>query len=256
MNLTQIGAFVLQVAISAGGAAALAVAIIRLGATKWIDHRFNLSLAKFKAERDEELAGVRAKHESDLALLQQKHATELAQINHRLSSRISKIHEKEFEVLPEAWLQVNATFGSVYKTVVGMKSRPQVRRLTKAQLEELILSQEFTPAQRTSILEKTGESQQAALDEAFEHKEVDDATNRQRLLQNYLLQNRIFMTDTLRDRFSAINDDLRTALINYDNSDTGARDLAREAYEILEAVKEKLPPLEQAIQERLHYMEA
>ena len=38
---------------------------------------------------------------------------ELERLKHRLSSRISKIHEKEFEVLPKAWLMLHELHGLV-----------------------------------------------------------------------------------------------------------------------------------------------
>jgi hypothetical protein len=42
---------------------------------------------------------------------------ELERLRHLLSTRVSKIHDKEFEVLPVAWLKLNDLHGAVHRAV-------------------------------------------------------------------------------------------------------------------------------------------
>jgi|ERR1035438_2272900 hypothetical protein len=65
---------------------------------KWIEQRLGIGLEKLKAAQQKELEGFKSE--------QQK---EMERLWHFLSSRISWIHEKEFEVLPKAWLMLKSS---------------------------------------------------------------------------------------------------------------------------------------------------
>jgi hypothetical protein len=68
---------------------------------KWVEHRFSKDLEAFKGKKQKELEDYKSQQQQ-----------ELERLRHRLSSRISKIHEKEFEVLPQAWLMLNDLRGA------------------------------------------------------------------------------------------------------------------------------------------------
>jgi len=80
---------------------------------KWVEQRFGIHLERFKAEQQKELEALKAEQQKELETFKAHHQTELERFRHRLSSRISKIHEKEFEVLPKAWLMLNDLHGTV-----------------------------------------------------------------------------------------------------------------------------------------------
>ncbi|MFL6465637.1 MAG: hypothetical protein ACJ73N_14665, partial [Bryobacteraceae bacterium] len=82
--------------------AGIVFALFKWAGNTWIGRFLNRNLEQFKREKQEKLEAVKAK--------QQK---ELERLRHLLSSRISKIHEKEFEVLPKAWLMLNALRGAI-----------------------------------------------------------------------------------------------------------------------------------------------
>jgi len=248
--------FFLHVLEAAGGGAVVLATIQAFG-TKWIDRHFEQKLQAFRARSDAELASFKAQHDSELSQLRQKHETDLALMNHRLTSRISRIHEKEFEVLPEAWLKINEAQGTVHMAISAFKQRPNVQILPPAQFEELLSKLELTPFQVQDINSKTGDAKQHALDKALSHKEIDTAREKQRLLQNYLIQNRIFMTKDLQGKFEEINANLRQAMSNYEiGGDHDDRGLTREAHDLISSAGLKLPALELAIQQRIHYPEA
>ena len=101
----------------------VALGLVKWFAPKWIDHRFGVRLEAFKAAQQAKLEEFK----SD----QQK---ELERLRHRLSSRISKIHEKEFEVLPRAWFMLNELHGSVVLALdLTLKFYPDFRQLPDAQ---------------------------------------------------------------------------------------------------------------------------
>ena len=74
---------------------AAAWAFLKWWGAKWIENRFSKNLEAFKGEQQKLLEVYKAEQQR-----------ELEHLRHRLSSRISKIHEKEFEVLPKAWLML------------------------------------------------------------------------------------------------------------------------------------------------------
>jgi hypothetical protein len=246
MNWIQISDFLFQVVAGAGGGAVVVVAVMRWVGDKWIDQRFNIRLATFKADREKELTQLRQKHENDLAFL-----------NHRLNSRISKIHEKEFEVLPEAWLKVNMSHGSIHRAAGGLKEVPNVQRCAEQQTLELLSKLELTEFEQQEIRSKTGDEKQRALNQVLELKDINQARENQRLLQNYLIQNQIFMTKELQQIFTEVKDQLQRALSLYESGmECGDGSMKLDAFKLAEDARDKLPALERAIQERLHYGEA
>ena len=71
--------------IASVGGAVTVITILRLFGSKWIDKYFSQKLRLFERRQQE-------------IILHQQH-----QIN-SLFSRVSKIHEKEYEVLPRVWM--------------------------------------------------------------------------------------------------------------------------------------------------------
>jgi hypothetical protein len=79
-------------------------------------------------ERDVEAFKIRLKADAD---------AEIERLRHFLSSRISKIHEKEFDILPNAWLKLNDLHGSVALALdLTFKTYPDFRMLSEAEFEE------------------------------------------------------------------------------------------------------------------------
>jgi hypothetical protein len=244
--MVDFGHFLLQAVASAGGGAVVFLAPAKWFGDKWIDQRFRLQLESFKAKRDEELEQLRQKHETDLA-----------QLNHRLNSRISKIHQKEFEVLPEARLLISRAHGSVYKAICGIKMRPDLRILSDERLEEFLSTFGLSPSQLQDIRSKDGELKRKAIDRAMTEREMNLAAEDLRLLRNHLIQNSIFLTNAIQTMCSQIAADLQNALIDYETwEDTSDHYSRREAIKLVEGIKAKLPELERAIQQRLDYMKA
>lgn len=74
--------------VAAGGLTAIAYAIFKNLGEKWLDARFDERLAAYKHEQQKELEQVRFKITA-------------------LLDRATKLHQREFEVLPEAWSLLN-----------------------------------------------------------------------------------------------------------------------------------------------------
>jgi shikimate kinase len=81
--LSEVWKQALLVVVSGGGAALLTVQFCKKFGEKWLDAQFAKRLERLKHEQAQEIEGMRRNVQWEF-------------------SRISKIHEKEFEVLPKA----------------------------------------------------------------------------------------------------------------------------------------------------------
>jgi hypothetical protein len=235
--------WLIQVGVSAG----TALALFKWIGQKWVEQRLGLSLEKFKAEQQRELESVKAE--------QQK---EIERLRHLLTSRVSKIHEKEFEFLPKAWLMLNDLHGSTALALdMTFKSYPDFRKLPDDQFEEFLTT---GPANRLTQFQKDelrkAPDRQRYFTDAMAGTYLDDANEKQRVFQNYLIEHRIFMTDDLRDKFGAVQQSLVKALTGYSAGKRSDTELVHSAYEEMNGIKAMVDDVEKAVQARLRYEEA
>jgi hypothetical protein len=95
--LTAIGAFI----VAGGGVGAIAYALFRFFSEKWLNAKFEERLAAYKHAQQKELEELRFKISA-------------------LMDRTTKLHQREFDTLPEAWTKLNDAYGAT--SVVDVKS--------------------------------------------------------------------------------------------------------------------------------------
>ena len=239
--------------------ALVALGLVKWFAPKWIDHRFRIRLEEFKAAQQAKLEEFKTEQQKELEGLKSEQQRELERLKHRLSSRISKIHKKEFEVLPKAWLMLHELHGSVILALeLTIQSFPNFEAQTQDEFEEFLKTE---PAIRLSDNQKqslrTSPDRTKYFVEALRELRVDDANEKQRVFRNYLIEHRIFMTDDLRWNFSTACDALARALNKYA---VGHRvkdwKLQSEGQNEVAGLNNMIDDVEQAIQQRLRYEEA
>jgi uncharacterized protein YPO0396 len=106
-------------------------AVITTGAAAWIaknvvEHQQGRQLEKLRAELQKDLEDAKSDHQK-----------EIERLRHLLSSRVSKIHEKEFEVLPEAWRKIHELHGWILHAL-DLTFKPLLRELSDDELEEFM----------------------------------------------------------------------------------------------------------------------
>jgi hypothetical protein len=92
--LTDILKFIGGVTALAGTGAAAAYAIFRIFTTKWIDRRFSQRLEEFKHQQNQEIEHLRFR------------------INTMMDWNV-KLHQREFDVLPETWSLLTEAFNTI-----------------------------------------------------------------------------------------------------------------------------------------------
>lgn len=120
MTSSDITRFIFELIFTSG----LAVAIFKLWGENWLNNKFAKNLEDHKAK-----------------------------IN-SLFSRISKIHEKEFEVLPEAWRKLQEAMGHVSSIAEPLKQYPDLNRMTDEPLAGFLKKSRLREDQKTTCTKK------------------------------------------------------------------------------------------------------
>ena len=222
--------------LTVGVAVSITLAILKLVAPKWVESLFNLQLEK-------------RKH------IQQREIEELRHTIQRMFSRISKVHEKEFEVLPKAWFMLHDAQGSAFNLVGRFRTYPSFEGMPDEQLEEFMERSPLTPFQRKEL--KAASDRTKYYQKAIQGIELDQAKEKQRLFNNYVIEHRIFMTEGLRTKFTAISGLLFEGLVAYDYGKYGNDyKLAEEGRVKITETQNQIAAIEKAVQDRLHFDEA
>ncbi len=204
----------------------LAVAIFKLWGERWLHNRFDKNLEDHKAK-----------------------------IN-SMFSRISKIHEKEFEVLPTSWVKLQDALGVVSAITNPWKECPDLNRMNEEQLNGFLKKSRLRDDQKNAII-KEDDKTKYYRDAIFWH-DVDAARKAVSDFHNYLHYNKIFLTSDIFELYRKIDDLLYEAIVEQEVG-TEAKD-SKMKLKYYRNTKKEIEPLvkeiESLVQERLHYEKA
>jgi hypothetical protein len=226
-----------KVLVVGGGAAVIAYSIFIWLGKRWIEEHFAKRLEAYKHVQNQELENFKYK------------------IN-ALFNRITKIHEKEFEVLPTAWQKLQNALGYVASVTSPFQQYPNINQMTEEQLNEFLKSSVLLDSQKQELLAAPDKFKYYT-EAIFWHK-LSAAQESVRDLHNYIVNNRIFLNVELSTRFKKADEVLYSALIDSEVSrEANGRKFISEAHK---KIKEEVTPLigeiEQLVQKRLHYDKA
>jgi len=193
-----------------GGSIALIVFQIfkRLG-EKWLDARFNERLQNLRHEQAQEIEQLRFKVST-------------------LLDRATKLHQREFEVLPEAWAKLSDAYWKAGALVAPFKEMPDLNRMGELQQDEFIAKSRLLSWQKAEVRD--------AKDKTAKYNEMDslhvlgDAKTACRDSSRYLGVQGIFVEPELRKKMERLNQLLWSALIEDESNkqfDMRERDQAR-----------------------------
>jgi len=235
--MNDITNFILQIVAVGGGSAVLAYIIFTWLGKTWLENKFTERLEEYKRKQNQELEHYRY------------------QIN-ALFNRITKIHEKEFEVLPETWKILQDALGLVSALTAIYQTYPDLRSMNTNELEEFILKSEFSETQKNKLREATDKNEMFV--QLIFWKRAEKAMQAVNDFHNYLIYNKIFLTKDLFDRFSKADNILRDIVIKWQYRKQSERDLPfEETHKVLtNEIAKIVEEIEKQVQERLHYLEA
>ncbi|MDO9166219.1 MAG: hypothetical protein Q7U13_08945 [Rhodoferax sp.] len=220
-----------------GGAAVVAYGIFRFLGQKWIENKFAEKLEAYKHKQQQELEETRYRINS-------------------LFSRVSKIHEKEFQVLPTAWGKLHHALSSLSRFTTVVKRYPNFDVMTESQLEEVLKQSVLSDFQKKEIKD-TNTKLDYFRDCMFYH-ELNKVKNACGDFHDYIQKNSIFLKSDLKMYFTKIDalmwDTMIDKEIGYEVKDHKMK------VEAWKRVKDEVVPLrdqiEQLVQDRLRYDKA
>lgn len=222
-----------------GGGAIVAYGLFHRFGRSWLDQHFAKQLQQLKHDQQKEIEQVRYQINSEF-------------------SRISKIHEKEFEILPEAWKLLQQAYGSVSQVASSFRRDPNLDEMSDPQFNEFVESCPFPDFQNAELRLLRPPARNQYYRDAIFWVELNKARQAAQIdLNNYLVLNSIFMTQDIQQKFKAINDSLTMVVIKVETARASpSPDLYTSISETLAQAGKMFSDIQSAVQERLHYEKA
>ena len=191
--MDEILKFLLQMLAYGGGSAAVAYLLFQWLGKTWIENKFAQRLDQLRHQQSLELQRLRV------------------EIDAMLSGAL-KLQEREFSVLPEAWIKLDEAHGLVSWLVSPAQQYADVNGMNSAQLEEFFVGANFTESQKQEV-RNAQDKGRAYQDIAFLHRlhRVKTAFSD---LQTYVARNGIFLPTDLEAKFSKIAELLWSAVVS------------------------------------------
>jgi hypothetical protein len=222
----DIPSIVTSVVVSLGGATGIVVAILRKFGNSYIDNQFEKSLENYKFK-----------------------------INSKFD-RISKIHEKEFEVLPVIWDKILDANSKLRYINNPYQEYPDVNRMIDVELDAVIDSYGINTIQKDKI--KSSSDKLKTFQYFYYLRKFNDSGQSIRDFDHEYHKNRIFLTDEIDNDINAIrsilleaHSFLSTAILD----DSIDYKLVLESYKKQERIDGIIETLSKKIKDRLKFNE-
>jgi len=170
---------VAQLGITVVGSVAAAFAAFKYLADRWLTAKFNESLESFKHSQQKELEHLRFK------------------IN-ALMDRTIKLHQYEFDILPEVWGRLNEAFWSVNQFTSPLQNYPDLDRLSKEQLDEFFSDSSLKESEKNQI-RSSSKKGDAYFKIIFWHK-LREVKEKYYDFAQYYVKNKIFISKELSEK--------------------------------------------------------
>jgi hypothetical protein len=171
-----------------GGAA---YALFRYFGDKWLTTKFNERLESYKHE-------------------QQRQLEQLKFSINTLFDRTVKLHQYEFDVLPELWAKLNEAFGYVSSFVSPMQSYPDLDRMSPAHLEDFLAKSELAEFQKDEL--RTGNEKTRRHMKVRFWYDLQEAQQKYGEFNSAFVAKSIFLQQDLKDQMKELRDMMYDAL--------------------------------------------
>jgi len=176
-----------------GGTVIIAYGTFTLLGKKWIESIFQKDLESYKRKQNQELENFKYNVNS-------------------LFSRVSKIHEKEFEVLPEIWTKLHDAKDIISALVSPLQSHPDFNNMEEIDIRKSLENSKFYEHQIEELV-SSGDKNKYYMERVVWHR-INDARTTFSEFHKYFIRNRIFLTSELQEQFGKIDDLLWESLVS------------------------------------------
>lgn len=171
--------------ITASVAAAAAYAAFQFLGKRWLDARFAERLEKFKHDQNQEIERLRYR------------------IN-ALMDRTTKLHQHEFEVLPEVWNKLGIALATASNFTSMITTHPDLDQMGEAQFLEFVATSDLSGWQKDE-LQKGGNRTERYQKVIFWHH-LHAVKKAHAEFHNYFISKGIFIQPELKEKIRALSD--------------------------------------------------
>jgi predicted Zn-dependent protease with MMP-like domain len=218
------------VVIGAGAVGAFAWWLFRQFSERWLNAKFEERLAAYKHEQQKELEHLKFA------------------INAQMD-RATKLHQREFDALPEAWAKLMHAYGIIISLVSRGQSMPDLSRMTPAQLDDFLEHSKLASWERETVRESPDKTN--AYRNAIEPFKIARGRKASQKFYLYFRSNGIFIREPIKQKFVELDNLLLAAMSEHQMN---FQDRTREFGSIDKLASEgetMLKSLEAEIQKRL-----
>ena len=183
--------------IISGLSGSIAYGFFRFLGQKWIEQKFSKSLEEFKHEQAKEIAKQQLQIDS-------------------IFNRVSKLHDKEFEILPHIWKLLNNAHILIQRIEYGYYKFPDLNKMTSEDLEKFMDESDLNFNESEKALMRTESDKIKVYFKIYKSKAFKDAYNAYSEFHVYHTENSIFMKSDLKTKIEAIDKLLRSLWIASD----------------------------------------
>jgi hypothetical protein len=180
------------VAAIGAAAAAFAYAMFRLLATKWIETRFSERLEAFKHQQNQEIEHVRFR------------------INTMMDRNV-KLHQREFDVLPDTWSLLTEAFYTIEPVALGIQRYPDLNQISAERLDEFLAISPLTAVEKAELKVESDKTKYYGEVKAWH--DLDKATDSYNEVHTKFAKNGIFIMEPLKTKFAEVDEMLKAAII-------------------------------------------
>ncbi len=173
----------------------LALWFFKLFGEKWLSNTFAKRLEAFRHDQQKELEHLRF------------------EIN-KLFDRTTKLHQREFDVLPKAWSLLVTSYNAVLGITSPLQIYPDIDRMSAPQLDEF-LSNSPLEGWRKEELKNAGDKNRYYQDVIFWNR-LNSVRKEARKSAFFLRRRGIFVTPALKEKFSMVEGLIWDALSEYE----------------------------------------
>ena len=230
--LQNIFAAVGVVVFAGGGLAAITWLFFKMFAERWLDTRFERQLQIHRHAQERELEELRFRINS-------------------MFDRKTKLHQQEFEIVPEAWNRLVEAHAFVTGFISVLQSYPDVAKMNPAQLDEFLKDSKLVAWQQAELRESSDKNKYYQRSILF-HRAFD-CRNKCRELHTYTRAKGIFLPEDLKEAFSKLDGLIWNALVEHEvNEEHNIHPPERASKHKLDtAGKELLDETESKVRQRL-----
>lgn len=185
--LAPILKFVGGIVVAGGGLSLIVYQTFKHLAAKWLDSRFEERLQSLKHDQSKEIERLRLK----IAML---------------LDRATKLHQHEFETLPEGWDKLNESFWAMKGVSLSLQTFPDLERMDSTHFEEFVDGLNFLPWEKRELRRHSGSDRNKFYQKQTTLRQLNETKGKIRDSAIFLSRRGIFVSPPILAKMKELND--------------------------------------------------